>query len=294
MQDKRNRVDALKSFQQDTETMVLLLSTQLGAHGLDLSCASHVLLPDPPTDPNVEQQVISRAHRMGALRDVHVEIFILKDTVEETILQLRGVWTASASAEGDQGGMTTKGTCGVSASKQPFVFGTRDPRELLMRERQGFAAQGDTEGDVSPPVTALNGERTSSSRRRLGGKTGKAAPTCGPEGTHTHLRKRGQKASAQGGADTSDRRGEGACQDDAPASADEPLFFDTSRNGSQSPSPPSWTERVACRKGSGPMGSQPNWREMHDEAVGLGEGLQKQTEYLLRTLRTIRRPAFSE
>lgn len=57
MQEKSKRVDALKKFQHDTETMVLLLSTQLGAHGLDLSCASHILLPDPPTDPNVEQQV---------------------------------------------------------------------------------------------------------------------------------------------------------------------------------------------------------------------------------------------
>ncbi|KFG33956.1 SWI2/SNF2-containing protein, partial [Toxoplasma gondii FOU] len=288
MQDKTNRVEALKSFQQDTETMVLLLSTQLGAHGLDLSCASHVLLPDPPTDPNVEQQVISRAHRMGALRDVHVEIFILKDTVEETILQRRGVWTASPPSDAGPDGKAYKDTSGGPYNKQSFVFGTRFPREARRDRQAAFATERTDAEEHMSPTAEFVGETDG---RRLSGKKGKSPRTCGPEGTHTHLRKRGQKASLQGDACTTDRRGV-AGVGAAPASEDE-ASLNTSRDGSQSPSPVSWgSERVAgSSRVGGSMGAQPNWREIHDEAVGLGEGLQKQTEYLLRTLRTIRRPA---
>eukprot|EP00923_Selenidium_pygospionis_P022808 GHVN01039522.1.p1 GENE.GHVN01039522.1~~GHVN01039522.1.p1 ORF type:complete len:108 (+),score=7.26 GHVN01039522.1:135-458(+) len=36
---------------------VLLLSTTLGSHGLDLSLASHVLMLEPMSNPNLEQQV---------------------------------------------------------------------------------------------------------------------------------------------------------------------------------------------------------------------------------------------
>ncbi|KAF8821998.1 hypothetical protein IE077_001236, partial [Cardiosporidium cionae] len=86
----------------DVYTTVLLLGTNLGAHGLDLSCATHVFILDPLVDPNIEQQVISRAHRMGALRTVHVEVFILKDTIEENILKHRSVWSRLDSAIGGQ------------------------------------------------------------------------------------------------------------------------------------------------------------------------------------------------
>ena len=55
--ERKTAVDALRSFAEGEETKVLLLSSAVGALGLDLSCASHVLLLDPPTDPNLEQQV---------------------------------------------------------------------------------------------------------------------------------------------------------------------------------------------------------------------------------------------
>ncbi|OEH77429.1 swi2 snf2-containing protein [Cyclospora cayetanensis] len=54
--ERKLALSALRSFVEDDMTQVLLLSTSVGAHGLDLSCASHVLILDPPTDPNLEQQ----------------------------------------------------------------------------------------------------------------------------------------------------------------------------------------------------------------------------------------------
>ncbi|PFH38336.1 hypothetical protein BESB_006770 [Besnoitia besnoiti] len=295
MQEKANRVEALKRFQQDTETIVLLLSTQLGAHGLDLSCASHVLLPDPPTDPNVEQQVISRAHRMGALRDVHVEVFILKDTVEETILHRRGVWTTTSS-EASQDGTATKGAAAGQFGKQAFVFGTPSPQGSPSVERKGYSRDNGAATRDAPPYAVAPGVAGTPdvcSTSRTSAKRGGLSASWGPEGTHTHLRKRGVKASGQanlrtGGGDSETREGSEIAPGGMSNWSRSPSAFscgqDGLSSGQQSPTPGAYSN--VC----GRLGFQPNWHEMHDEAVGLGEGVQKQTEYLLRTLRTIRRP----
>ncbi|PHJ18946.1 swi2 snf2-containing protein [Cystoisospora suis] len=273
MQDKSKRVDALKRFQHDTETMVLLLSTQLGAHGLDLSCASHILLPDPPTDPNVEQQVISRAHRMGALKDVHVEVFILKDTVEETILQLRGVWTTPTDDNGSEGNADEAGS--VDLFEEPFFFGTRVSEGST--DRHSAAVNSDTSA----------GPSGRSSRR---GATNRSRGS-GASGTQTHLRKKDAKGrdrspfldSGQGSKSDASSRGNSVSRNSLQPSRSE-VPHRTASEMLPLPSSARSQFPLTC------LGMQPSWREMHEEAAGLGEGIQKQTEYLLRTLRTVRRP----
>ena len=51
---------------------------QTGAVGLDLSFASWVFLLEPIEDVSVQQQVVSRAHRMGARLPIHVEVLAMK------------------------------------------------------------------------------------------------------------------------------------------------------------------------------------------------------------------------
>ncbi|KAL3673932.1 hypothetical protein V7S43_001619 [Phytophthora oleae] len=62
------RMRALKRFRSDPSLNVLLLS-EMGSHGLDLSFVTHVFLMEQIWDKSLEQQVISRAHRMGAQRE---------------------------------------------------------------------------------------------------------------------------------------------------------------------------------------------------------------------------------
>lgn len=77
--EKNNVVDV---FRNRPEFNVLLMDVT-GAVGLDLSMASYVFLMEPLLDRSVEEQIVSRAHRMGAKEDVHVEVLIMKGSIEE-------------------------------------------------------------------------------------------------------------------------------------------------------------------------------------------------------------------
>ena len=55
----------------------VLLLTRDGSHGLDLSFVTHLFLINEVSDPAKRQQVVSRAHRMGATGPVIVETVLL-------------------------------------------------------------------------------------------------------------------------------------------------------------------------------------------------------------------------
>ena len=78
-----------------TETFrVLLMNVHQAAHGLHIAAASRVFFVNPVWQPNVEAQAIKRAHRIGQVRPVYVETLILKDTLEDQMLQRRKGMTA--------------------------------------------------------------------------------------------------------------------------------------------------------------------------------------------------------
>ena len=56
--------------------------------GWDLSFVQHIFLMEPVLDRSVEEQVISRAHRIGASSEVHIETLLMRGSVEETIYRL--------------------------------------------------------------------------------------------------------------------------------------------------------------------------------------------------------------
>ena len=78
-----------------TETFrVLLMNVHQAAHGLHIAAASRVFFVNPIWQPNVEAQAIKRAHRIGQVRPVYVETLVLKDTLEDQMLQRRKGMTA--------------------------------------------------------------------------------------------------------------------------------------------------------------------------------------------------------
>ncbi|XP_004308597.1 PREDICTED: F-box protein At3g54460 [Fragaria vesca subsp. vesca] len=81
-----NKMKSLASFQNDASCIVLLMDGS-AALGLDLSFVTHVFLMEPIWDRSMEEQVISRAHRMGATRPVHVETLAMRGTIEEQMLE---------------------------------------------------------------------------------------------------------------------------------------------------------------------------------------------------------------
>eukprot|EP01035_Chromulina_nebulosa_P017760 gene17760-23360_t len=65
--------DGLKWQAMDEDASILLLHKD-GSHGLDLNFVTHIFLLEKIKDPALENQIISRAHRMGAKGPVNVVV----------------------------------------------------------------------------------------------------------------------------------------------------------------------------------------------------------------------------
>ena len=95
----RQTLDAeLYAFRHSTEVRALLLPLRSGANGINLVEAQHVMLVEPLIERAVEAQAIGRIHRMSQTRETTVHRFVVRDTIEESILGLRKAGAATESA----------------------------------------------------------------------------------------------------------------------------------------------------------------------------------------------------
>ncbi len=85
----RNRKEAINTFQENKDVNLFLLSLRAGGVGINLTAADYVILFDPWWNPAVETQAADRAHRIGQTRKVIVYKMIVKDTIEEKMLELQ-------------------------------------------------------------------------------------------------------------------------------------------------------------------------------------------------------------
>ena len=83
----------MTTFNTTDNFQVMLMNLRSAAHGLHVACASRVFFVNPVWQPNVEAQAIKRAHRIGQIRPVYVETLVLKDTLEDQMLQRRKAMT---------------------------------------------------------------------------------------------------------------------------------------------------------------------------------------------------------
>jgi SNF2 family DNA or RNA helicase len=85
----RDRQACVERFQGDPECKLFLISLKAGGLGLNLTAAEYVFLLDPWWNPAVEAQAIDRTHRIGQTNPVFAYRLIVKDTVEEKVLELQ-------------------------------------------------------------------------------------------------------------------------------------------------------------------------------------------------------------
>ena len=85
----KNREQVIQTFQEDDACKVFLISIKAGGVGLNLTKADYVFILDPWWNPAVENQAISRAHRIGQKNNVNVYRFISENTIEEKIQRLQ-------------------------------------------------------------------------------------------------------------------------------------------------------------------------------------------------------------
>lgn len=85
----RKREEMVKSFQENANIPVFLISLKAGGTGLNLTEADYVYLVDPWWNPAVENQAIDRAYRIGQHKNVMAVRLICPDTIEEKIMKLQ-------------------------------------------------------------------------------------------------------------------------------------------------------------------------------------------------------------
>jgi non-specific serine/threonine protein kinase len=81
----KERQPLVRRFQEDETVPFFVLSLKAGGTGLNLTAASHVVHFDRWWNPAVENQATDRAFRIGQTKNVLVQKFLCRGTVEEKI-----------------------------------------------------------------------------------------------------------------------------------------------------------------------------------------------------------------
>jgi len=107
---RKARVREIKRFKEDPDLGVFLMSLKAGALGLNLTVAQRVILTDPWWNPATEDQATDRVYRIGQTKDVEVIRLIMKDSVEEGIIEIqeRKRNLIAAAGLGQSSGKTTE------------------------------------------------------------------------------------------------------------------------------------------------------------------------------------------
>ena len=83
-----DRFNVVKKFNSDPSIDILLLTTQIGGLGLNLTGADTVIFVEHDWNPQKDLQAMDRAHRIGQTKVVNVYRLITKRTIEEKIMRL--------------------------------------------------------------------------------------------------------------------------------------------------------------------------------------------------------------
>lgn len=104
---KEKRVEMVRTFNED-DTPVFLISLKAGGTGLNLTGADVIIHYDPWWNQAAQNQATDRAHRIGQTKNVTVYKLIVKDTIEEKIVQMQETKRnlADSVLEGENGSIT--------------------------------------------------------------------------------------------------------------------------------------------------------------------------------------------
>jgi SNF2 family DNA or RNA helicase len=115
------RTRALEKFAKDDSCTILLVTIGAGGVGLNLTSASRVFIMEPQYNPASVAQAVDRVHRLGQTRPVQIFKLIMKDSIEEKIMDLAD----KKQREAD-----------MTMNRQKL--GKRETQEARMREMQGL------------------------------------------------------------------------------------------------------------------------------------------------------------
>ena len=86
---RKKREAAMDTFRQDPKVPVFLMSLKAGNLGVNMTAGNYCYLMDPWWNPATEAQAIDRVHRLGQKRQVIVKRIIIKNSVENKIMEIQ-------------------------------------------------------------------------------------------------------------------------------------------------------------------------------------------------------------
>ena len=75
----------LSAFKNSEEITALLLPVHVGANGLNLTEATHIILVEPILNKGEELQALGRIHRIGQTKTTYVHRMVVRNTIEEKL-----------------------------------------------------------------------------------------------------------------------------------------------------------------------------------------------------------------
>ncbi|ULU00283.1 hypothetical protein L3Y34_001057 [Caenorhabditis briggsae] len=87
VKDRQERVDSFN--QEKGGARVMLLSLTAGGVGLNLVGGNHLVMIDLHWNPALEQQACDRIYRMGQKKPVYIHRLIVKNTIEQRVVELQ-------------------------------------------------------------------------------------------------------------------------------------------------------------------------------------------------------------
>ena len=114
----QRRQEIVDAFTKAEPGSVLISQVQAGGTGLNIQSASVIIFCEPQIKPSIENQAISRAYRMGQVRDVLVYRLLADDTVDEQIMEILRTKQNQFDAFADE---SVVGTESLKPSEQAWI-----------------------------------------------------------------------------------------------------------------------------------------------------------------------------
>lgn len=87
--NEKDKFDLVEDFNSNPEFCIMLLNTNSGGLGLNLTAANIVIMYDHSWNPMKDLQAMDRAHRLGQKKTVEVLRLVACDSVEEQMMSLQ-------------------------------------------------------------------------------------------------------------------------------------------------------------------------------------------------------------
>lgn len=131
----QRRQEIVDEFTKAPAGAVLISQVQAGGTGLNIQSASVIIFCEPQIKPSIENQAISRAYRMGQVRDVMVHRLLCDETIDERMLEILRNKQIEFDNFADESVVGVEGLQAEQSSSESWIT------KMVREEQQRLSAQ---------------------------------------------------------------------------------------------------------------------------------------------------------